>query len=132
MSLQANKDLAATFIEAMRTSNGDQLAALTTADFSWWILGEPAYLATAGEHNRDFFLGFFAGEPAFAGVPTFDVIAMIAEGDRVAVEARLEAITSTGTRYRNAYHFSFVIEDGKIKRMREYMDTHHAKVVFGL
>ena len=37
-----------------------------------------------------------------------------------------------GTFYENSYHFLFIIEDGKVKRMKEYMDTYHAKVTFGL
>lgn len=132
MSLQANKDLVAEFIEAMRTSDTDRLAALITKDFSWWIIGKPAYLATAGEHDTEFFLNFFQGSSLFPDGAEFAPTSMIAEGDKVAAEAEFRAKTASGTMYENAYHFLFVIEDGRVKRMKEYMDTHHAKVVFGL
>lgn len=132
MNLEANKALAAAFIEAMRTSDTDKLAGMITEDFRWWILGKPAYLATAGEHDGAFFLGFFKSSTAFPEGVEFAPTSMIAEGDKVAVEAELRAKTAPGALYDNAYHFVFVIEDGKVRRMKEYMDTHHAKTTFGL
>ena len=56
MTLQDNKALVAEFIEAMRTSDTGRLAELISEDFSWWIIGKPEYLATAGEHDSEFFL----------------------------------------------------------------------------
>ncbi len=133
MTLQANKALVARFIEAMRTSDTAALTELTTKDFTWWIIGKPEYLATAGEHDRDFFLGFFGGGASnFPDGVDFAPTSLIAEGDKVAAEAVLRAKTATGALYDNAYHFAFVVEDGRIKRMKEYMDTHHAKTTFGL
>jgi len=132
MTLKAHKALAAEFIEAMRTSDTDRLAALTTDDFSWWIIGKPEYLATAGEHDKAFFLSFFGGSSLFPDGVEFAPTSMIAEGDTVAAEAELRAKTASGAMYENAYHFLFIFEGGRIKRMKEYMDTHHAKVTFGL
>ena len=131
-SLEANKTLVKKFIEAMRTSNVDHLKKVITDDFSWWILGKPAYLATAGEHDAEFFLGFFGNAEAFPNGVSFEVTSIIAEGTKVAAEAELKAATAMGTNYENSYHFLFVIENEKIKRMKEYMDTYHAKVTFGL
>ena len=132
MTLKAHKALAAEFIEAMRTSDTDRLSTLTTDDFSWWIIGKPEYLATAGEHDSEYFLGFFQGGSLFPDRPEFTVTSMIAEGNKVAAEAEFKAKTSTGVMYENSYHFLFVLEDGKVKRMKEYMDTFHAKATFGL
>ena len=53
------------------------------------------------------------------------------EGDRVAVEAEGKGVVmATGKNYDNFYHFLFVINDGKITQVKEYMDTLHAKSVF--
>ena len=38
-----------------------------------------------------------------------------------------KAKTAMGTFYENTYHFLFIIENGKVKRMKEYMDTFSAK-----
>ena len=132
MELDQNKKLVAEFIEAMRISNVDKLKTMITDDFSWWIIGKPEYLATAGEHDTEYFLNFFKGEELFPEGTDFRTVSMISEGNTVAAEAEFSAKTAMGTDYENYYHFLFIIEDGKIKRMKEYMDTYHAKVTFGL
>lgn len=130
--LAENKELVAEFIEAMRTSNVDKLKTMITEDFSWWIIGKPEYLATGGEHDTAYFLGFFKGGALFPDGADFKATSMISEGNTVAAEAEFKAKTVMGTEYENYYHFLFKIENGKIKRMKEYMDTYHAKVTFGL
>lgn len=128
-----HKILVAEFIEAMRVSDVEKLAGMITDDFSWWIAGKVEYLQTAGEHDKDFFMGFFGGgADLFPNGAEFVVTGMIAEGDKVAAEANMTAVTAMGTTYDNSYHFLFTIENGKIARMKEYMDTHHAKTTFGL
>ena len=54
---------------------------------------------------------------------TFEIIDMIAEGDKVAVEATSEGEHVSGQTYSNEYHFLFEFEQGKLKRLKEYMDT---------
>ena len=132
MELQENKALVKEFVEAMRTSDVDKLKTMITDDFSWWIIGKPEYLATAGEHNAAYFLGFFKGAELFPEGTDFKTTSMISEGNVVAAEAEFKAKTAMGTDYENYYHFLFILEDGKVKRMKEYMDTYHAKVTFGL
>ena len=128
-----NKELVAAFIEAMRISDVAALTNMITDDFSWWIAGKPEYLQTAGEHDKDFFIGFFGGgAELFPNGAEFPVTGMIAEGDKVAAEANMTALTAMGVQYDNSYHFLFTIADGKITRMKEYMDTYHAKTTFGL
>lgn len=128
-----NKELVAEFIEAMRVSDVVKLADLTTENFSWWIAGKTDYLQTAGEHDKEFFIGFFGGgADLFPNGAEFNVVGMVAEGDKVAAEANMKATTAMGTVYDNSYHFLFTIADGKIARMKEYMDTYHAKTTFGL
>ena len=130
--LSENKALVKEFIEAMKTSNVDKLKTMITTDFSWWIIGKPSYLATAGEHDTGYFLGFFKGAELFPKGADFKATSMISEGNVVAAEAEFKAETAMGTFYENSYHFLFILENGKIKRMKEYMDTYHAKVTFGL
>lgn len=130
--LANNKALVADFIEAMRQSDVAKLKTMISDDFSWWIIGKPEYLATAGEHDTDYFLGFFKGAELFPEGADFKATNMIAEDNTVAAEAEFKAKTAMGSQYENYYHFLFVIENGKIKRMKEYMDTYHAKVTFGL
>jgi len=55
---------------------------------------------------------------------------MIAEGNEVAVEAESFATMTNGRVYANRYHFLFEVADGKILRIKEYMDTMHAWETF--
>ena len=52
--------------------------------------------------------------------------------DRVALEAYSNANLANGNKYNNTYHFLFVVKNGKIKVIKEYMDTQHAAHVFGI
>lgn len=132
VNIETNKKIVAKFVEAMRTSDVAKLKTMITDDFSWWIIGKPEYLATAGEHDSKYFLGFFKGDELFPEGADFKTTSIIAEGNMVAAEAEFKAKTAMGSYYENYYHFLFIVEDGKIKRMKEYMDTYHAKMTFGL
>jgi ketosteroid isomerase-like protein len=55
-----------------------------------------------------------------------------AEDDIVIVEERMQARLSNGNHYDNDYCFVFEVEDGLIKRVREYMDTAKGhRMIFG-
>ena len=127
MELKKNKTVVKEFIVAMQNSNVEKLKTMITTDFSWWIIGKPEYLVTAGEHNQDYFLGFFKGGELFPEGPEFKIISIMAEDNKVSTEATFKAKTAMGTFYENTYHFLFIIENGKVKRMKEYMDTFSAK-----
>lgn len=53
----------------------------------------------------------------------FKILHMIAEGEKVAVEATSEGKHISGPIYSNEYHFLFEFRDGKLLRLKEYMDT---------
>ena len=46
-----------------------------------------------------------------------------ADGDVVVVEQRMQATLANGNAYDNDYCFVFEVENGLIRRVREYMDT---------
>ncbi|HSV50787.1 MAG TPA: nuclear transport factor 2 family protein [Burkholderiaceae bacterium] len=48
---------------------------------------------------------------------------MISEGDLVVAEHRLSAVLPNGRNYVNDYCFAYEVREGKIRRIREYMDT---------
>src|SRR5947199_10832267 len=60
-----------------------------------------------------------------SGLP-ITVLGSVAEGDTVAVEVESSGDLKNGRRYRQQYHFAIVFQDGKIARVREYLDTQHA------
>jgi ketosteroid isomerase-like protein len=53
------------------------------------------------------------------------VTGMTAEDDRVAVESVSDCVNTKGFVYKNFYHTLFVIRDGQIAVMKEYLDSAH-------
>ena|ERR1017187_8103540 len=74
---------------------------------------------------RAVFAQFLTSEfgSVFAAGVSIDFRGIYADGDTVIVEERMQAALAHGGRYDNDYCFIFELEDGLIKRVREYMDT---------
>ncbi|HSB97753.1 MAG TPA: nuclear transport factor 2 family protein [Spongiibacteraceae bacterium] len=53
----------------------------------------------------------------------FTIKHLTAEEDRVAVEAESHGVHVSGKVYHNYYHFLLLMRDGKLVRLKEYMDT---------
>ncbi len=102
-------------------------------DATWTIYGD---LPIVGPWNGrdcivDDFLGGVVGALFEAGSHVFEFPTMIAEGNTVALEWHVHARSATGVPYDNNYCGIFVIDDGKITAVREYLDTRYAaKVLF--
>jgi ketosteroid isomerase-like protein len=57
------------------------------------------------------------------------ITGIVAEADRVAVEAVSHGLHVSGKPYHNHYHFLITVRDGRIFESREYMDTEHVTEV---
>ncbi len=127
---ETNKALVARFFETFSTGNVSAIMAAMAADGSWWVSGKLQGMSgsytTAG--LAPLLEGANAGYKARALkiTPT----GMIAEGDKVAVEATGFAELLDGRIYDCQYHFLIRIRGGKVADVREYMDTQHAKEIF--
>ena len=127
MSTADNKRLVRRYFDAMR-GGSPELPDLLDEDVTWWA---PPSSELGGLHS---------GKAAVldlmsSGVGLYDtrhpmevrVEHMIAEDDWVSVQAILEARTARGEPYRNHYHFAFRIEAGRIREVREHLDTLYAQ-----
>ena len=127
---QKSKEIVRAYFEALRTADA-HLADLLAEDVSWRV---PAGSDYAGTHEGKAavlsFLGGGVGYYAEDKPMVVEIQSMIAEGPKVACEFTLEATTASGEQYKNFYHFAFEIEDGQIRRVREYLDTHYAHKAF--
>jgi ketosteroid isomerase-like protein len=61
----------------------------------------------------------------------FTILSAIAEDDKVALEAESYGTHRNGNLYNNLYHLFVQLENGKIKAVREYLDSGHATEVIG-
>ncbi len=108
----------------------DGVLAAMTDDATWWVSG--TIEGMSGTYTKQAFGPLMAGAAALYRERALRITpnSMIAEGDRVAVEAESFATMADGRAYQNRYHFVFEIADGKVRRVREYMDTIHARETF--
>ncbi|WP_298880640.1 nuclear transport factor 2 family protein [uncultured Bradyrhizobium sp.] len=115
----------------------DRIAALFTEDAEW-IAPKGNATVVALDHT-DHMVGarqiarFVAQEMhrIFSGI---DIAfrGVYADGNTVIVEERMRAALPGGKPYENDYCFVFTVADGRIREVREYMDTRKGwRMVFG-
>lgn len=124
---EQNKQLAKDMLDALSRADQDWVREHYSDDFQIWVTGS---LPFSGTNDK---AGALAGMPAvldlFPDGLQFQVDAMTAEGDRVAIEASSRGTTFRGDEYNQEYHFLMRARDGKITEWKEYMDTEHARKV---
>ncbi len=125
---EANKEIAREFMGVLTNADAVALDRLYAEDFELWTAGS---LPFSGRKTR---AEAMANAPLVLGMfPTgleFELVAMTAEGERVAIEAISKGVHASGKAYANHYHFLMRIRGGKIVEFKEYMDTEHARDVF--
>lgn len=109
------------FCEHLSRREFDEMAALTTEDASWWVVGRPDKVAYGGARSIAEIMpnlrGFLGSLDSFA----FTVTGTTAEGNRVAIEAVSHG--RLGAReYRNDYLMQYEIDGGHIRSIREFLD----------
>ncbi|HYE46382.1 MAG TPA: nuclear transport factor 2 family protein [Caulobacter sp.] len=129
MSATANKQALTTAFDALAQGDGRPFVALMDDDFSWTATGEGVWAGTwTGKQTvrEQLFGPLFA---QFEGTYTNRATNMVAEGDTVVVECRGSVKTKAGPRYDNQYCYICRFEDGRLKAIREYMDSALAERV---
>jgi ketosteroid isomerase-like protein len=132
MSLEANKKTVLDFLGHYAAGRYDAALAMLAPDSQWWLPGHPEEFPAAGWVDKATVEKRLAGNlkllPHGLEITTG---AITAEGDRVAIEAESKATLVNGRLYHNRYHFLFVLRDGSIVAVKEYLDTLHAKEALG-
>ncbi|SFV02680.1 nuclear transport factor 2 family protein [Pseudoduganella namucuonensis] len=125
-----NKDVVRHFLEVFSSGDVAGIVGLLHPDATWWVSGRIAGLSAT--YTRRELGELLKGVTAIykQGALKITPLSMIAEGARVAAEAESYAELQNGRVYNNFYHFVFEIADGKIWRVKEYMDTQHAYDTF--
>jgi uncharacterized protein len=130
MSMEANKALVATFFATFSSGNVPAILDMMDDEGSWWVSGRLEGMS--GSYSKASFGPLLEGAKALYVDKALRItpISMIAEGDKVAVEAEGYAALTDGRVYDPGYHFLVTVREGKILDVREYMDTAHAKEIF--
>jgi uncharacterized protein len=132
MSSEENKRLVRQFLEHYAAGRYDAALAMLAPDSRWWLPGHPAEFPAAGWVDKATVQRRLASNLKLLphGLE-ITIGAMTAEEDRVAAEAESKATLVNGRLYHNRYHFLFVIRNGQIHVVKEYLDTLHAMSALG-
>ena len=116
-----NKETAKRFLTAMGTGDVDTVKSVITADM---IIVTTGTSLMSGTLDYNTILAIAGGISAVtkSGI-AFKFLQLTAEEDRVAVETEGSSTMLDGTPYNNQYHFLIFFRDGKVCKMREYLDT---------
>jgi uncharacterized protein len=125
------EDTARQFFARFSAGDIDGALDLMSDDATWWVLGKPDLLPVAGLYSKtavgDLFLRMMTRLKSGLDMT---VKTVVAEGDLVALEVESHGELTNGRRYNNEYFTLMQINDGKIRRVREYGDTQHAYAVW--
>jgi ketosteroid isomerase-like protein len=127
MSIEENKRFILGFFENLSAGNGEAVLGALADNATWWVQGN---FPLSGTKNKKEFAALVGDLGAkIDGGLRVTPKGITAEGDRVAVEAESYAKMKNGKTYQNSYHFLFIVRDGKIESVKEYLDTIHANAV---
>jgi ketosteroid isomerase-like protein len=113
------------FLEALSAGDLDGLARLLHDDATWTIYAEALPGAGTHEGRAAIVEGFLrpVREMFEPGDPKVDIARLVSSGGSVAVEARGSGRFANGAPYRNTYAFFFEVDEGRVRAVREYMDS---------
>lgn len=124
------KEVVERFFATFSTGDVDRIMDGMTDDASWWVSGNIAGMSGTNSKQQ-------LGDMLRAVVPLYKEGAlkiwptsMIAEGNVVAAEAESFAELNGGKVYNNRYHFLVELDGDKVRRVKEYSDTHHMLETF--
>jgi ketosteroid isomerase-like protein len=122
-----NEAVAVKFVTAM--GNNDPVAAAESLAPEAFAEAR-GYSNFAGKRDAAMMIG---GIEAFKSLMpnglSFKILTVTSNDDTVVVEAEGNAVTCTGTHYRNHYCFVHKLKNGKIVELREYFCGAHANEV---
>ncbi len=127
-STEDNKALIRRFMAAFSAGDFTAVLGMLDDEATWWVAGT---MPISGTYSKEAFTKLL-GEvrESVDGPIVLTPHAFTAEGNRVAVETESLAHTKTGRTYNNFYHFLFEVRNGKVLRVKEYLDTMHTNAVF--
>ena len=129
MDTRKNKQLVENFWREFSQGNYQNALDMMASDATWWVAGKTLL---SGEYTKKEFTDLLSSVSSQApnGIKVIPS-SMTAEENRVSMEATSYADISNGKTYQNEYHFMITIADGKLAKIKEYLDTEHVTEVFG-
>lgn len=127
--MQNNKAVVEQFLSALGSGNSEAIAKLITEDVAAICTGTSVLSMTRTYTDIVGTVGMLKAVTQ-NGI-SFKILEMTAEADRVSCEAEGTSTLVNGVPYNNQYHFLFYIRDGKVYKLKEYIDTKLADATLG-
>lgn len=132
--ITSNEQLVREFFAVLSSGDLEKLRTYIGVDTTW----EPKVskdLPGSGVHVGNDIVDKFIGPVRglfVPGDPKVHVDSVVASGDMVMCETRGVGTLQNGTEYNNVYAWAFLIKGGRIKAIREYMDSAYVVKLFGM
>ena len=131
MSAAENKEIIRNMFAELSKGNADAFLNTLADDVKFTLIGSTKF---SGEFQskQEFVEKVLAplGAQLENGL-TMHVDNLIADGDNVVLQGRGESTTKSGQAYNNTYAQVFQLQNGKVQRVTEYLDTELVNDVFG-
>jgi len=125
VSPTTNKAVVEGVVAALNARDFGRFGELLADDVSWTIMGIDSPLGGVSMDRAT----VLEELPKLIGLwsdgPRIVIKQLIAEGDWVVMEGDGEGTFVDGSPYENHYASVFEVVDGRVRTMREYMDTEH-------
>ena len=131
MGIEENKEVVRQYFAAINRGDEQAILDLTTDDFLFQTMTRAPEWLLPKWHRKEFAKVPATMSALMTSPIQLSIVGMIAEGDKVAVEAETDSEMLNGRRYNNRYHFVFEMHDGKMRELREYSCSHLAQSCFG-
>jgi uncharacterized protein len=132
MSVEANRKIVLEFLGHYAAGRYEAALAMLAPDSQWWLPGHKEEFPAAGWVDKATVeKRLWANLKLLPNGLEITTGAITAEDDRVAIEAESKATMVNGRAYHNRYHFLFVLREGQIVAVKEYLDTLHAVNALG-
>ena len=119
------------YVDALEAGDQQTVRDLFAEDATWTLAAGDLPISGTWE-GRETILGEFLASALSRYAPgsiRLEVTGMTAEGDRVVLQWTTRARTRDGDPYENGCIGVFTIRDGRIRAVREYMDTLYVRDV---
>lgn len=131
MSSDSQKEAVLTFFNKFESSDIEGVLSTMHDDVTWRVMGQQGGLPISGEMDKHGIVELMSTvRESVEQRLHMSVLAWTIDGNRLAVEVESHAKLKNGRLYNNLYHFLFVMDEGKIKSIKEYGDTEQVKRIF--
>lgn len=130
MNTEQNKQIVRNFWTSFYEADVEKAFTYLDDNVVWKAMGVKGKLPISGEMNKKEIGELIVNvKTAIPKGLEFKMLGFIAEGNRVANEVESNGELTNGRIYNNLYHFLIEISNGKIIKIKEYMDTIHVKEI---